>query len=131
MSTAQGTIKHNNWDEKPYSETGKQKGTIAHIDIELTGDLTGAAKTVYALAYTDGGKSAHYAGHLLFDGTLGGKQGGFIIFESGTYGSDVAKSTWQIVEGSGTGDLAGISGSGSYAATHDKTVHYTVDYQLA
>ena len=130
MTTAKGTIKHNNWDEKPYHESGPQKGTIAKIDIVFDGDLVGAARTGYAMAYQDGGSSAHYAGHLLFSGKLGEKQGTFTIYEVGVYEAGHAISTWEIVKGSGTGDFEGISGTGSYRATNDETVHYTLEYQL-
>ena len=130
MTTAKGTIKHNNWDEQPYHDSKVQKGTIARIDIVFSGDLTGDARTAYAMAYNEGGATCHYAGHLLFEGKLGAKSGSFTIFEQGVYEGGTATSSWDIVAGSGTGDFAGITGSGSYAATHDNTVHYTLNCNL-
>jgi uncharacterized protein DUF3224 len=131
MTTATGTFEHTKWDEKPYYESPPEKGTIAHIDAVFQGDLKGEAKTVYALAYYgEGGKSAHYSGHLLFRGTLGGRTGAFVIFEQGYWGDDTAKSEWQIVAGSGVGGFENITGSGSYSAQHDKSVHYSLDYDF-
>ena len=130
MATATGTINHNNWDEKPYYEARPLKGTIAHIDAVFAGDLAGEAKTVFSMSYGEDDKSAHYAGHLLFKGTLGGKAGTLVIFEQGSWGNGVASSDWTIVAGSGTGEFKGISGSGSYSAEHDKSVHYSLDYDF-
>lgn len=129
MIKATGTLVHSHWDEKPYHDSGTQKGTIARIDAVFDGDVTGEAKTVYTMAYTEGGNSAHYAGHLLFDGKIGGRAGTFIIFEQGHWGNGTANSTWQIVADSGTGDLAGISGTGGYVSK-DKSVNYELNYDF-
>ena len=130
MTTAKGIVAHNNWNEKPYFEERPLKGAIAHIDAVFEGDMVGQARTVYVLSYGEGDKTAHYAGHLLFRGTLGGKTGTFVLFETGGFGNDLVTANWQILAGSGTGELAGITGSGSYAASHDKTVHYQLDYDF-
>ncbi|WP_332701099.1 DUF3224 domain-containing protein [Devosia sp.] len=130
MTTAIGTIKHNNWDEKTYYEARPLKGNLAHIDAVFDGDLQGQAKTVFCLSYGEDDKSAHYAGHLLFKGTLAGRQGTFVIFEQGHWDDGVATSDWTIVEGSGTGGLKGLAGTGRYAAEHDKSVHYSLDYNF-
>jgi hypothetical protein len=130
MTKATGTIKHNDWDEKPYHEANGQKSTKAAINCVFDGDLVATARTDYLMQYpTD--KTAHYCGYLLVEGTLAGKQGAFMIYEVGTWENGVASSNWQIVANSGTGALKGISGTGSYAAEEDKTVHYELDYQLS
>ena len=129
MLTAQGTIKHENWNEKPYHEAPPQKSTTADIMCVLDGDLVAKAQTNFLMQYPDD-KNAHYSGYLLVDGTLGGKKGTFMIYEVGTWENGVASSSWEIVSGSGTGALKGISGTGSYAAEHDKTVHYRLDYEV-
>jgi hypothetical protein len=129
MQTAKGTIQHNNWDEKPYHEAATQKSTTAIVDIVFDGDLTGTGLSRALMQYPDA-ETCHYAGYILVTGTLAGKSGGFILCELGTWADGVARSSWQIVDKSGTGELAGISGTGSYAATHDKTVHYELSYSL-
>ena len=129
MQTAKGTILHNNWDEKPYNEVDGLKSTEANIDIVMQGDaeLTGKSRSLmqYPTAET-----CHYAGYTTLTGTLGGRSGSFIIYEVGTWKNGVASSRWEIVENSGTGELQGLSGTGSYAAEHDKTVHYELTYAL-
>lgn len=129
MKTARGTIKHNDWDEKPYHEQAPQKSTTADIKVVFSGDLEAEAQTNFLMQYTDD-KNAHYAGYLLVDGTLEGKSGTFILYEVGAWEDGVASSAWTIVRNSGTGALAGISGEGEYAAEQDKSVHYELRYEL-
>lgn len=129
MKTAKGTIKHNDWDEKPYHEQEPQKSTKADIKCVFEGDLEANAQTNFLMQYTDD-KNAHYSGYLLVDGVLKGKKGTFILYEVGAWENGVASSAWTIVKGSGTGALEGISGKGKYAAEHDKSVHYELQYEL-
>ena len=129
MKTAKGTILHNNWDEKPYHEAAPQKSTTAIVDIVFEGDLVGTGLSRTLMQYPDA-ETCHYAGYILVTGALAGKSGTFTLYELGTWSAGVARSTWQIVENSGTGALKSITGIGSYAATHDKTVHYELSYSL-
>lgn len=129
MKTAKGIIHHNNWDEKPYHEHKPQKSTLAIIEAVFEGDLDAKAVTRFLMQYPDD-ETCHYAGYLVVTGTLDGKSGGFTLFETGTWTGGVARSDWQIVAGSGSGDLAGITGKGTYSAQHDKTVHYELSYDL-
>jgi hypothetical protein len=129
MVTAKGTILHNNWDEKPYHEASPQKSTVAIVDCVLGGDIEATANTRFLMQYpTD--KTCHYSGYLLVEGIVAGKKGSFMIYEVGDWTNGVAASKWTIVDGSGTSALAGIIGSGSYSAEHDKTVHYELSYSL-
>ena len=129
MKTAKGVFHHNNWDEKPYLEQPPQKSTMAVIDVVFEGDLVATAPTRFLMQYPDAA-TCHYSGYLVVNGTLDGKAGGFIIFETGTWADGVARSDWQIVANSGTGALKGIIGTGSYSAQHDKTVYYALSYDL-
>ena len=129
MKTAKGTILHNNWDEKPYHEAAGLKSSEAKIDIVMHGDIEAAGPGRYLMQYPTA-ETCHYAGYLTLTGTLDGRSGTFIIYELGDWTNGVASSKWQIVEGSGKDGLSGIKGTGSYAAEHDKTVHYELSYEL-
>lgn len=129
MAKAQGIIEHKDWDEKPYIEQGSHKVTKADIRCVFTGDLEAEAKTAYLMSYS-GENYAHYAGYLVISGALGGKAGSFVVYETGEWDKGVARSSFTIVRDSGSGGLTGISGSGSYAAQHDKSVHYLLEYSL-
>lgn len=129
MKRAKGTIKHNDWDEKPYHELGGQKLTKTDVNIVFEGDLDASGKSVALMNYPDD-KTCHYSGYALIEGTLDGRKGAFTLFEQGVWADGIARSDWVIVEGSGRGELAGIRGNGRYAAEHDKTVHYEIEYDL-
>jgi hypothetical protein len=129
MKHAKGTFKHNDWDEKPYHEVDGQKLTKTDVNVVFDGDLEAAGKSV-ALMNCPDDKTCHYSGYVMIDGTLDGRKGGFALFEHGVWANGMATSSWTIVDGSGRGELQGISGKGTYSAGHDETVHYAIDYEL-
>ncbi len=57
-----------------------------------------------------GGAGGGYVASERIDGTLGGRQGTFVIQHSGVADGDVQSSDGTIVPGSGTGGLSGIAG---------------------
>ena len=129
MKTAKGTILHNNWVEEPYHEVEGLKSTEAKIDIVMHGDIEATGPSRSLMQYPTP-ETCHYAGYSVLTGTLEGKSGSFIIYEAGTWANGVASSRWEIVQNSGTGELKGLRGTGSYAAEHDKTVHYELNWEL-
>ena len=107
------------WDEKPYQEfEGGAKLTRAKVSLAYQGTLQGEANVEYLMSYTAKG-TASFVGMELIKGLLSGKSGSFVIQHVGTYGSDGARSAWVIVAGSGTGELADVTGKGSYVATSE------------
>jgi len=64
-------------------------------------------------AGTDG--ITYFSGFERIVGALDGKAGSFIIRHAGTFAGE-PRSDWTVVPGSGTGELAGVVGNGSYAA---------------
>jgi hypothetical protein len=52
-------------------------------------------------------------------GTLDGRPGSFVLQGQGTYNGKTARGQSHVVEGSGTGGLAGLSGTGESVSTHD------------
>lgn len=59
---------------------------------------------------------AVYVGQIRIVGSLKGKSGSFVVNDMGTFVDGVATSELSIIADSGTGELAGISGVGEYAA---------------
>ena len=66
------------------------------------------------MCYRDGG--ADFVGMQLVDGKLDGHRGSFVLSATGAYEGTTSKMQLEIVAGSGTGELAGISGSGEFMA---------------
>jgi hypothetical protein len=63
-------------------------------------------------------------------GRLGGRSGSFVVETNGVYEGGEARTTWSVVPGSGTGELAGLRGEGGAVAPGGPNGTYTLDYDL-
>ncbi|MEF2978544.1 DUF3224 domain-containing protein [Subtercola sp. YIM 133946] len=63
--------------------------------------------------------------------TVAGRTGGFVLRHCAMRTVDWSEGSWKIVPDSGTGQLAGISGSGTIAFQGDGTAIFDLDYELA
>ena len=133
MSTkAKSTFAIKSWDEKPYDEfDGGRKLTHAHVIFTYTGDMEAEGKIEYVMAYSTDG-SAHYVGLERIVGKVGDRSGSFVIRHIGHYSGKDTQEEWNIVEGSGTGELEGISGKGMADSSSQEDAHtFTLAYDLA
>jgi uncharacterized protein DUF3224 len=130
MAHAEGTFTVRSWDENTYQELeGNGKLTKAAVGFAFEGDLTAEASWDAVMCYRPDG-TAVFTGYQHTTGTLGGREGSFVVRGDGEYADGEARTTWQIVEGSGTGALAGLTGSGSAVAGATPPGTFTVDYDL-
>ncbi len=112
---ANSTFSVTAWDEQPWDEReGAPKMTKTAVEKSFQGDVEGNSHLEYLMAYRDDG-SADFVGIERIDGTLGGRQGTFILRHVGVFIDGAASGTATVVEGSGTGDLAGISGESEFS----------------
>src|ERR1700752_3173170 len=127
-ANARFTIK--SWDEKPYSQGADQpKLTRAAVAMSFSGDLAGEEQVEYLMIYrTDG--SATFVGLERFTGQLGGKTGSFVLQRTGSFESGVAKESYSVIPGSGTGELHGLRGDGTTALGHDTDYGFALNYEL-
>ncbi len=127
--TAIGTIESKSWEQTPYAareqapELAAANGVdVYHRDIEGEGHWRGLT-----LAGPDG------AGDLLsmqrMICVLGGQSGTFVLGIIGTFDRTGSRATWEVVPGSGTGELRGISGNGGFESSGE-TTSYTLDYTI-
>ena len=111
------TFKITVWEENSYKEFNSgAKLTKAKVSQAYDGELTGEGLVEFLMSYAPNG-TANFVGVELVTGTLSDKSGSFIIQHVGTFGSNGACSNWTILPNSGTDELSGISGEGSYEAT--------------
>ena len=82
------------------------------------------------MAYTDP-KAATFVGIQRVVGKIGGKKGSFLIETTGIFDGKTAQGDWTLIENSGTAELEGISGEGTFGAPHGSTAEYQIDYDLA
>ncbi len=123
------TFKVTGWDENPYNEfEDGAKLTKAKVSQLYEGDLSGEGSVEFLMSHAANG-TASFVGIELITGILSGKTGSFIIQHIGTFDSNGACSNWMILPESGTGELTGICGDGSYAAT-TATVKMLFSYEI-
>src|SRR2546425_12464933 len=112
-ANAQFAIK--NWDEQPYSEgPDMPKLTRARVTKAFTHDIQGESHVEYLMMYRPDG-SATFVGLERVTGRLAGKAGSFVLQRAGVFEGGVAKESYSVVPGSGTGELRGLRGEGKTA----------------
>lgn len=130
MTTANAAFGMTSWNEEPYSEVeGELKLTRAEITNTITGAIEGASTLTYLLTYLSDG-SASFTGQERVIGRIGDRQGSFVLQHQGEFRAGTATGTLTIISGSGTADLAGISGTGSYTATDVQPTPFVLEYDL-
>jgi hypothetical protein len=127
---AEGTFTVKSWDENTYTElAGHAKLTRARMVFSYAGDLEAEGTSDTLMCYRDDG-TAVYTGLDLMTGQLGDRSGTFVLRSEGAYQGGEAKTSWQIIEGSGTGGLAGLRGSGSAVSSSAPPGTFSLDYDL-
>jgi len=127
-ANARFTIK--SWDEKPYSEGADQpKLTRAVVTRTFTGDITGEGRVEYLMMYRADG-SATFVGHERIVGQIAGKTGSFVLQRTGSFENGVAKESYSVIPGSGTGELSGLRGDGTTALGHETEYAFTLNYAV-
>jgi hypothetical protein len=125
-------LKIESWDEKPYREL-PDGSKFTKADITLGGDDKGIESAGFEalMHYTPDGKSV-YLSLMRIEGELDGRKGGFVLEGRGTFDGTTARSSYAVIEGSGTGELAGISGKGESASTHNDypNMPFTLTYDV-
>jgi hypothetical protein len=118
------------WNEETYQELeGEAKLTRASVTGTLTGDITGASETEWLMIYRQDG-TANYVGLQRVAGSLGGKSGSFVVESNGAFDGGEAKGTWSVIAGSGTGDLAGLNGEGTFTSPLGEKATISLDYAI-
>ena len=108
------------WDEKPYREFDDgRKFTRANVTLKGSDDSLEGEATWEALMYYAADGSGTYVGLMHVTGKLEGREGSFVLEGRGTYDGKQARIESTMVSGSGTGELAGISGTSESVSTHE------------
>ncbi|MFF8899440.1 DUF3224 domain-containing protein [Streptomyces lydicus] len=122
-----------NWEERTVSPDGTSPTlACASVTNAYSGGITAATTTCeYVIVYRPD-KTGTFTGMQALTGGLDGREGAFAVEERGWFDTEGAvHCTFEVVAGSGTGDLAGLGGTGSYTARQgEPSVAYTFDYHL-
>jgi hypothetical protein len=99
------------------------------LDKQYAGGLSATGKGEMLTAVTDTPGSAAYVAIERISGTLKGRKGSFVIQHTGTMSGGAQQLTINVVADSGTGELAGISGTLALKVVERKHF-YEFDYVL-
>ena len=127
MPTARGDLDVTIDSEPPFLDQDGIRLNRNVVRKEFAGDLVGTSEAQMVAAYTATAGSAGYVAIEHFRGSLGGKSGSFVLQHHGLMDRGEAALTVTIVPDSGTGELAGISGTleiDSAAGKHSYVLEY-------
>ncbi|MFC5064468.1 DUF3224 domain-containing protein [Actinomycetospora atypica] len=103
---------------------------IARMEKVYEGDVAGRSATLFTAAFDETSGQGTYIAMEAFEGSLDGRTGTFAYVHSATTsGSDRSHEFFVIVTGSGTGELAGIRGSGSLGVDADGTHRVAFEWE--
>ena len=131
---AQARFSIRGWDEKTWDgrsarEVQGAKLTHAEVTYRYEGDVEGTSTVHYLMHYREDG-TGQFTALERFDGTVHGRAGGFVLQHSGTFDGMQVSGILAILAGSGTGELAGISGEARVdIAGHQESYPFVLVYE--
>lgn len=129
MTTVRGPLEIKAEDEPPFLSQGGNKLSRSRVRKRFLGGMAGESEAQMIAAYTGTPGSAGYVAIEHFTGSIGARTGSFIIQHRGVMARGQAELTATIVPDSGTGELAGISGT--LEIDNDNGQHsYVLNYDL-
>ncbi|MGW8377918.1 DUF3224 domain-containing protein [Streptomyces sp. ODS28] len=130
-----GHFTYADWQERPASSDEPPTGPrLAHATVTdaFTGGITAPRTTcAYTIAYSTDSEGTFTGLHRL-DGEVDGRKGAFVVEERGRFTGDGSiHGSFEVVPGTGTGELTGLRGTGGYTAGRGQpSVPYTFAYDL-
>jgi hypothetical protein len=104
---------------------------VARMEKLFDGEVSGRSATLFTAAFDQAAGVGTYLAMESFEGSVNGSAGTFCFAHSATTsGTDRSAEFFTIVPASGTGDLAGITGTGGIAVDADNTHRIWFDYEL-
>jgi hypothetical protein len=98
-----------------------------HVEERFDGDIEGDGVAEFLqIARVDG--SASFVGVERVTGRVAGRSGTFVLQDAGTVQGNVVSGEWFVVPGSGTGELAGLCGSGAFRANLGESAQVHLDH---
>jgi len=115
---------------EPAVATGLPVG-VSTMEKHYEGGIAGRSATLFTAAFDQSSGVGTYVAMESFEGTVDGRTGAFNFAHSATTGgTDRRDEFFTIVPTSGTGELAGIHGSGGMAIDADGTHRIWFEYEL-
>ena len=130
MSRAAGTFAVTGGSEQVTHEAeGEVKLTRVSGTQRFAGDIVGEGSVDWVFCYrTD--RTATFLGLQRIEGSIAGLTGSLVLESTGDHDGRSSRGRWRVVSGSGTGELAGIRGEGSFTAPGGQQVSYELDFEF-
>ena len=123
--TAKATIEITTWDESEIDPAeGTDKLTRAHVVKTYSGDIEARSVTEWLMAYAADG-SATFLGLERLTGTVAGRAGTLVLEHQGGFEDGAATATVTVV--SGTDELSGATGTGTFVAAPAPSLTLVLD----
>jgi hypothetical protein len=133
MRTTTGHFTFADWQERVIGPGEDANPRLAHASVRntFTGGIEAAGTHCeYAIVYVTA-KTGSFSGMELLTGGVDGREGSFAVEERGFFDDDgTVHCTFEVVPGSGSGQLSGLKGRGGFTARHGETaVPYHFEYE--
>ena len=126
----EGRFEVTSWTEEPVADLeGTLKVTTARIGQRFRDGIEADTVADMVMTYRPD-ETAEFVGHHRVLGSVGDRSGSFVLRATGSFDKGVATTSFEVIEGSGTGELTGIKGSGSATAGHEGTGLYHFEIEL-
>lgn len=105
---------------------------VSTMEKKYEGEVVGRSATLFTAAFDESSATGTYVAMESFEGTLHGRTGSFNFAHAATTLGDGGRQDefFVIAPGSGTGELAGITGTGGMRVDADGTHRIRFDYEL-
>jgi hypothetical protein len=122
------------WDQTRYEEEAAGP-VLSRVTIRKSyhGQLVGESTAELLMCQADPSDLSSGAGYVASErvvGRLGGREGSFVMQHWGVSGSDAQRTAGHVVPGSGTGELAGLSGDVEIAVDAEGGHTLTLTYDI-
>ena len=101
--------------------------TRIHVEESFSGDIAGDGTVEFLQAARADG-SASFVGIERVSGSVGGREGTFLLQDMGTVEGNLVSGDWFVIPGSGTGELSGLRGEGGFRANLGENAQVHLDY---
>lgn len=129
MTKATGTFKVLSGSEEPIDQPGGLRLTHASGAQAFDGDIVGDGAVDWLMLYRSD-RTAHMVGLQRIAGSIGGRHGAFVLSAEGDHDGSSSRIALTVIPDSGSGDLAGITGTGSLDAPGGPNGTYELDYLI-
>lgn len=128
-NTIKASFRITSWDEQPYDEEEGLTLARARVTKTYQGDIQGVATLDYLMVYQPDG-SANFVGveHVRCD--FAGRSGSFVLLHNGIFENGVSKIDMVVAQGSGTGDLVGLTATGRFESGRQEDYPLSLDFEF-